>query len=141
VVELMERVREGVERIRSAGREQDRGHEVVMTGTLAMGEVASRVHRTTEEQAQGARRIRDGVEQVRAVVEAIHGALTEQRAACGGAAGDLRRVAERTASHQESARRMADATRDLRAQAESLRDDVRRFRTRRDESTTHRRAS
>jgi methyl-accepting chemotaxis protein len=129
VVGLMERVRDGVERIRSAGREQDRGHEVVMTGTVAMREVAGQVHRTTEEQAQGARRIRDGVEQVREAVAVIHQALTEQRAACGGAAGDLRRVAERTESHQESARRMAEATRDLRAQAESLRDDVRRFRT------------
>jgi methyl-accepting chemotaxis protein len=125
VVRLMERVRDGVERIRGAGREQDRGHEVVMAGTVAMREVAGQVHRTTEEQAQGARRIRDGVEQVQEAVAAIHQALTEQRAACGGAAGDLRRVAERTESHQESARRMADATRDLRAQAESLRDDVR----------------
>jgi methyl-accepting chemotaxis protein len=137
VVRLMERVRDGVERIRGAGREQDRGHEVVMAGTVAMREVAGQVHRTTEEQAQGARRIRDGVEQVQEAVAAIHQALTEQRAACGG----LRRVAERTESHQESARRMADATRDLRAQAESLRDDVRKFRTRRDGSTTHRRTS
>jgi methyl-accepting chemotaxis protein len=135
VVGLMESVRDGVERIRLAGREQDRGHDVVMTGTVAMHEVAGQVHRTTEEQAQGARRIRDGVEGVREAVAAIHQALTEQRAACGGAAGDLRRVAERTESHQESARRMAEATRDLRAQAESLRDDVRRFRTRRDGST------
>ncbi len=69
------------------------------------------------------------MEAAREAVAAIHRALTEQRAACGGAVEDLRRVAERTESNQDSARRMADATRALRAQAESLRDDVRRFRT------------
>jgi methyl-accepting chemotaxis protein len=129
VVELMERVREGAERIRGAGREQERGHEVVAAGAGAMREVAGQVHRTTAEQARGAGRIRDGLERVREAVGTIHRALEEQRSAATRAAHELRRVASRTEAHRESVRAMADATRDLRAQAKSLRDDVKRFRT------------
>ncbi|MEN8183198.1 MAG: methyl-accepting chemotaxis protein, partial [Myxococcota bacterium] len=129
VVGLMERVRDGVDRIRGAGQEQQQGHEVVLSGTVAMREVAAQVHRTTEEQARGAGRIRDSMERVREAVAEIHRALTEQGGACGRAVDELRRVAERTESNQDSAGRMANATRELLAQAASLKDDVRRFRT------------
>ncbi len=127
VVGLMEVVREGVERIRGAGGEQEQGHEVVRASVGAMGEVAGSVHRTAEEQARGSGRIREGVEGVREATEAIHRRLREQSEACAQAAAGLARVAGRTQSHDQSVRRMAEATRSLRERAASLRTDVERF--------------
>jgi methyl-accepting chemotaxis protein len=128
VVGLMEGVREGVERIRTAGGEQERGHAVVGAAVGAMREVASSVHRTTEEQARGAARIGESVEGVREATEAIHRRLREQSEACAQAAAGLGRVAGRTQTHEDSVRRMAEATRSLRERAASLRADVERFR-------------
>jgi len=58
VVELMERVRGGVDQIRHAASEQDRGNVVVYQGSVTMREVAAQVRGTTEEQARGSGRIR-----------------------------------------------------------------------------------
>jgi methyl-accepting chemotaxis protein len=127
VVELMERVRNGVEEIRSASSEQDRGNEVVYRGALAMREVAQQVRGTTEEQARGSGRIRESIEGVREAVEQIGEALREQSAACRSAVELLEAMDQRTRSNQGSAERMDEVTRDLVAQAEDLRRDVRRF--------------
>jgi methyl-accepting chemotaxis protein len=127
VVGLMEGVREGVERIRTAGAEQERGHAVVGAAVGAMREVAGSVHRTTEEQARGAARIGESVEGVREATAAIHRRLREQSEACAQAAAGLGRVAGRTRTHEDSVRRMAEATRSLRERAASLRTDVERF--------------
>jgi len=128
VVELMERVRSGVEQIRAAGREQERGNEVVLRNSVAMREVATQVRGTTEEQARGSGRIRESVESVREAVDQINRSLQEQSAACRQAAEQLERVYERTRSNEESSRRMGEAMRGLLKQAETLRSDVQRFR-------------
>lgn len=128
VVDLMDRVRSGVEQIRAAGDEQERGNEVVLRNSVAMREVAQQVRATTEEQARGSGRIRESIESVRATVEQINGSLQEQSAACRQAVQFLERVYERTRSNEESARRMGGAMRDLLKQAEILREDVKRFR-------------
>ncbi|HTF34113.1 MAG TPA: methyl-accepting chemotaxis protein [Myxococcota bacterium] len=128
VVELMERVRGGVEQIRAAGREQERGNEVVLRNSVAMREVATQVRGTTEEQARGSGRIRESVESVREAVDQINRSLQEQSAACRQAAEQLERVYERTRSNEESSRRMGEAMRGLLKQAETLRGDVQRFR-------------
>jgi methyl-accepting chemotaxis protein len=127
VVELMERVRGGVDEIRSAAGEQDRGNEVVYRSTVAMQEVAQQVRGTTEEQARGSGRIRESVEGVREAVEQINGALQEQSAACRSALEFLEGVASRTRINEESVQRMDDATRSLQRHAEGLRTDVGRF--------------
>jgi methyl-accepting chemotaxis protein len=127
VVELMERVRGGVEQIRNASAEQDRGNEVVHASSVAMREVAQQVRGTTEEQARGSGRIRESVEEVREAVERINSALQEQSAACRSAAEFLEAVYARTKSNQESARRLDEVTQSLLHQAEALRQDVRRF--------------
>jgi methyl-accepting chemotaxis protein len=127
VVELMERVRGGVEQIRGASAEQDRGNEVVHASSVAMREVAQQVRGTTEEQARGSGRIRESVEEVREAVERINSALQEQSAACRSAAEFLEAVYARTKSNQESARRLDEVTQSLLHQAEALRQDVRRF--------------
>ncbi len=128
VVELMDRVRGGVEQIRLAGREQERGNELVLRSSVAMREVATQVRGTTEEQARGSGRIRESVESVRGAVDRINRSLQEQSAACRQAAEQLERVYERTRSNEESSRRMGDAMRGLLKQAETLRGDVQRFR-------------
>jgi methyl-accepting chemotaxis protein len=128
VVALMERVRDGVETIRRAGTEQERGHEVVMASAEAMRDVSQLVHRTTEEQARGAGRIRDSIEGVRLAAETIHRALQAQSEACAEAAAGLGCVADETDSHQQSVETMAEATGALRDEAKGLRDDVDRFR-------------
>jgi methyl-accepting chemotaxis protein len=127
VVDLMERVRDGVDEIRGAAAEQDRGNESVHQGAVGMREVAQQVRGTTEEQARGSGRIRESVEEVREAVERINGALQEQSAACRAAVEFLEEVSSRTRSHEDSGRRMDEATKGLLRQAEALREDVQRF--------------
>jgi len=127
VVELMERVRSGVEQIRTASVEQDRGNEVVYRGALAMRDVAGQVRGTTEEQARGSGRIRESVENVREAVERINSALQEQSAACRSAVEFLEAMATRTRSNEQSAARLGNVAQSLVHQAEALREDVRRF--------------
>ena len=95
VVELMERVRGGVEQIRAAAAEQDRGNEVVHRARrAARGSPAGAW--TTEEQARGSGRIRESVEGVREAVEQINSALQEQSTACRSAVELLEGVYTRT---------------------------------------------
>ncbi len=128
VVELMERVKGGVDEIRAAAAEQNRGNEVVNRSSVAMREVALQVRATTEEQARGSGRIRASIEEVREAVGQIHGSLQEQSASCRSAAEFLEAVYHRTRSNEESARRLDAATRTLLSQAEALREAVQRFR-------------
>jgi methyl-accepting chemotaxis protein len=127
VAELMERVRGGVDEIRSAGNEQERGNEVVYRGVIAMREVAQQVRGTTEEQARGSGRIRESVDGVRDAVEQINSSLQEQSVACRSVVEFLEEVSSRTQSNEVSARRMDEATRELLRESERLREDVHRF--------------
>jgi methyl-accepting chemotaxis protein len=127
VSDLMSQVNRSVEEIRSGGQEQERGNEIVMRGAVVMRDVAHQTHRTTEEQARGAVRIRDSIESVREAVDKIHAALQEQSEACRQAVSFLETVYERTRSNEESSRRMSEATQGLQQQADALREDVGRF--------------
>jgi len=128
VVTLMEKVRGGAERIRSAGGEQARGNEVVLRSASAMREVSQQVSGATEEQARGAHRMRETIENVRGAVEQINHSLQTQSSACEQIAQLLERVNERTKSNDRSAGRMREAMRGLLQQAEGLREGVRHFR-------------
>lgn len=128
VVDLMERVRGGVDVIREASAEQNRGNVVVFQGAVTMREVALQVRGTTEEQARGSVRIRESVEGVRGAVERINSALQEQSQACSAAADFLEEVRGRSATHEEATRTVEGVARELLAQAEELRGEVRRFR-------------
>jgi methyl-accepting chemotaxis protein len=128
VVELMERVRAGVEEIRAAAVEQDRGNEVVHRGSLTMQDVAQQVRGTTEEQARGSGRIRESIEGVREAVEQINSSLQEQSASCRSAVELLEGIHTRTRSNEQSTGRLDQVTKDLVQQAEALREDVQRFR-------------
>jgi methyl-accepting chemotaxis protein len=128
VAELMEKVRGGVDEIRSAAAEQDRGNAVVYESSVTMREVAAQVRGTTEEQARGSGRIRESVEGVREAVEQINAALQEQTQACAAAVEILEGVAGRTRRNEESAAAMDAVTKGLLQQAEELRKEVRRFR-------------
>jgi methyl-accepting chemotaxis protein len=128
VVELMERVRDGVEEIQGAAREQERGNTVVYRSATTMRDVAQQVRGTTEEQARGSSRIRESVEGIRDAVEQINSALQEQSAACRSAVDFLGEVYTRTQSNEESAIQMEHATKGLRQQTEDLQHDLQRFR-------------
>jgi methyl-accepting chemotaxis protein len=128
VVELMERVRSGVDVIREASAEQNRGNVVVFQGAVTMREVALQVRGTTEEQSHGSVRIRESVEGVREAVERINSALQEQSLACSAAADFLEEVRGRGTTHEEATRTVEGVARELLAQAEELREEVRRFR-------------
>jgi methyl-accepting chemotaxis protein len=128
VVELMERVSGGVEEIRLAATEQERGNRVVYRSATTMRDVAQQVRATTEEQATGSGRIRESVEEVRDAVETINNALQEQSAACRSAVEFLEEVFSRTRSNELSARRVDEAARGLLQHAAVLREDVQRFR-------------
>ena len=127
VVELMERVRSGVEQIREASLEQNRGHSVVSQSSLTIREVAQQVRGTTAEQARGASRIRDSIEGVRGAVEQIHGALREQSQACAAVLRGLESVQDRTRTNEEASRTLDGVTKELRDYAEALRGEVDRF--------------
>jgi methyl-accepting chemotaxis protein len=127
VVELMERVREGVEAIRRAAAEQERGTSVISRNAGTMREVAAQVRGTTEEQARGSGRIRESVEGVREAVERINQALQEQSAACRSAAEFLEAVWRRTQSNEHSAGRLDAVARGLAAEARGLRQHLARF--------------
>ena len=127
VVELMERVRGGVEEIRAASVAQDRGNQVIHRSSVSMRDLAQQVGGTIEEQARGSGRIRESVEGVRTAVEQIGGALREQSAACRSALELLEVMNQRTRSNEESSQRLDVVARDLVSQAEGLRREVRRF--------------
>ena len=128
VVELMDRVRSGVDQIRLAGQEQERSNQVVLESCTTMREVAEQVRSTTDEQSRGSRRIGESVESVREAVEQINRSLQQQSTACGQAAEFLESVSERTSVNQQSTERMHEAMRGLVRQAEALRESVQRFR-------------
>ena len=127
VVSLMERVRSGVEHIRRAGEEQDRGNETMLASTEVMREIARQVQGTTSEQAQGAGRIADGVAAVSTAVERINAFLSEQSGACAEAEAEVGRTETRTQDHGQLARQLDDAVGDMRENAEQLRTAVGRF--------------
>ena len=127
VVELMERVRNGVREIRNAATEQERGNTIVYRSTTAMRDVAKQVRGTTEEQARGSGRIRESVEGQRDAVEQINEALQEQAAACRSAVEFIEEIFAQTRANEESARRMDQATKGLLGQSAELRKDVHRF--------------
>jgi methyl-accepting chemotaxis protein len=127
VVELMEKVRDGVEEIQTAAQEQERGNTVVYRSATTMREVAQQVRGTTEEQARGSSRIRESIEGVRDAVDTINSALQEQSAACRTAVEFLGDVYIRTQSNEQSVIRMEHATKGLLEQTETLRSDLERF--------------
>jgi len=128
VVELMEKVRGGVEEIRNAATEQERGNTIVYRSTTAMRDVAQQVRTTTEEQSRGSGRIRESVEGQRGAVEQINQALQEQTAACRSAVEFIEEIFAQTRANEESARRMDQASKGLLKQSAKLREDVHRFR-------------
>jgi methyl-accepting chemotaxis protein len=127
VVELMEKVRSGVEQIRRASVEQDSGHVVVSQSSVMMRVVAQQVRGTTEEQARGSSRIRESIEGVREAVEQINAALQEQSQACASALSVLESVQTRTRSNEDATRTLDDVTRAMSLHAESLKREVERF--------------
>lgn len=127
VVGLMGQVREGVDQIRAASAEQDRGNVIVFEGSVTMRDVAKQVRSTTEEQAHGSGRIRESIEGVRSAVEQINGALQEQSLACSAAVEFLEEVRSRTRANEESAQMMDSVTKELSRQAGMLRDEIDRF--------------
>jgi len=127
VVELMEKVRSGVEEIRRAATEQEHGNTIVYRSTTAMRDVAQQVRATTEEQARGSGRIRESVEGQRDAVEQINSALQEQAAACRSAVEFIEEIFAQTRANEESARRMDHASKGLLKQSAELREDVHRF--------------
>ena len=128
VVELMEQLQAGVERIRKASQEQDRGNELILGEVVDMRNASERVSTTTREQHAGAARIRDAFESVRLAADQISASLQAQSQACARSAELLDRMRDRTSSNEESVDRMSRATSDLLRGAEALRENVRRFR-------------
>jgi methyl-accepting chemotaxis protein len=125
---LMERVNSRVGEIRAAGVEQTRATEVLTRSAVVMREVAHQTLRTTEEQARGSARIRDGMEAVRDVVDRIHGALREQSEACRTASSFLEQIHARTRLHEDAAQHLDQATSSLSHEASALRADLQQFR-------------
>lgn len=134
VVELMEQLQVGVERIRNASREQDRGNELILNEVVDMRHASDRVTGTAREQQSGAARIRDAFEEVGSAVERIRAALSEQVEACAHSAELFEGMRGRTASTDDAVERMVGATRALTSDADDLRERVHRFRLEREDA-------
>jgi methyl-accepting chemotaxis protein len=128
VEQLIGGVGQRLDRIREAGREQARGNEVVMRGSLVMRDVAQQTRRTTEEQSRGAERIRHSIESVRDAVERIHVSLQQQMDSCQSAVSSLGEVIARTRTNDVATDRLANSSQELQALADALRADMGRFR-------------
>ena len=128
VVEHLERLRSGVERIREVTRAQVEANATVQRSSGALHTVAERMRRAVDLQTGGTARIGQGVEEVQRTVRDITQGLAEQGAASREVASVVRRSMELTRSHEASAAEMANAVGDLERQAEALREAVRRFR-------------
>ncbi len=128
VVNLMERVRDGVHRIEQATAEQDRANAIVSSGATTMRDVSQQVRGTTEEQARGAARIQESIEGVRHGVEQIDGALQEQAQACTAVLRELSRVQATTETQESATKTLDGVTRTLREHASALREEVASFR-------------
>jgi len=127
VVEMMDRVSDGVTAIRSAAGEQERGNQVVFNSTQSMREVAMQLHTTTSEQAKGLANIRVSVEGVRDSMESINTAINGQSDACRHVVGFLEEVSSRSMANERSAAQMDESTKELLEQASLLRSNVERF--------------
>lgn len=125
LVDLMERVRSGVEEIRSASGKQRRGNDAVYRGAIAMREVVEGVRGTS---ARGSVRILESVEQVRESAEQIHVALQGQSMGCASAVECLGDLRTRTRSNQELSQQMEGAVREILREAVGLRKDLGRLR-------------
>jgi methyl-accepting chemotaxis protein len=128
VVQLMDDLQAGVERIRRASQEQDRGNVLILNEAVDMRGASQRVSATAQEQQAGSARIRDAFEGVRVAVADISTALLEQSDACTRAAELMEAMRARTGESREAVEGMAEATRGLGRDADALRDHVRRFR-------------
>ncbi len=127
VVDLMERVRTGVQSIQNASMEQEKGNERVFDATQAMSEVAQQLHLTTSEQAAGLARIRESVSGVRDQMEAIDGSLQEQAGSTNQVVGFLEEVSSRSIANERNAQRVGELTAALAEQAVRLRAGMGRF--------------
>lgn len=136
VVQAMEQVRDGVEAIRSAEVDQQRGNDVVQRGAVSLSKLAEHVKLTIVELRRGAARIGEKIDTVQGSVTSIYHGLQEQSQACLEAAKVFEASREHTRANEESAREMGDATRDLLGQAEALRVDLRRFTVQESDSRT-----
>jgi len=128
VVELMERLQAGVERIRRASLEQDRGNELILNEVTDMRHAGDRVSSTTREQQAGAGQIRDAFERVGTSVERIRQAIADQVEACARASELFEGMRGDTHANQEAVGRMSGTSDELVRHAEALRERVRRFR-------------
>lgn len=129
VVDMMERVAEGLGAIRGATEEQTRGHESVASGTRKMREVAMQLRATTEEQSRGVRQIGESTEGVRTASASIQALIESQTAACETSSGLLERLAAQASLSEESVLEMEQAIRGLVGDSETLRHDVEHFKT------------
>ncbi len=128
MVEHLETLRTGVERIRAVTRAQVDANATVQRSSNALCNVAERMRHAVDLQTGGTSRIGQSVEDVQRTVREITQGLAQQGAASREVASVVRRSMELTRSHEASAAEMASAVGDLERQAEALRDAVRRFR-------------
>ena len=129
VVELMEKVRGGVEQIRRASQEQDSGHAVVSQGQRddARGGAAG----AGDDGGAGAGFQPDPGEHRRGAGGggADSSALQEQSQACASALSGLEAVQNRTRTNEDATSTMDEVTRAMQRHAETLKQEVERFQT------------
>lgn len=126
--DLMVRIRDLIEQIRGACREQREANQVIVRATEAVDGAAHGLHGSAAEQARAAARIGEGATQVGAFAETVSEKLRGQIAALQRGVEFMERVRDRALANQDHAKQMDTAMVNLVGQAAELREGVRSFR-------------
>ncbi len=133
-LELMAHVRDQVNRIRSAEREQTASTQAIRQDTVEMTELSRNISQSVDGHTRATMQIQETIESVSAATGQIDHALEEQTEACGRVVDFMAAVHERTHSNEKSVVRLQETMQALLAQAATLRTNVANFKLDDDES-------
>ncbi len=126
-LELMAHVRDQVNRIRIAEREQTVSTQAIRQDALEMAEISRNISDSVGGHARATMQIQETIESVSAATGQIDHALEEQTEACGRVVDFMAAVHERTRSNEQSVAQLQEAMQALLSQAVTLRTNVSNF--------------
>jgi methyl-accepting chemotaxis protein len=126
-LELMAHVRDQVNRIRIAEREQTASTQAIRQDALEMAEISRNISTSVGGHARATMQIQETIENVSAATGQIDHALEEQTESCGRVVDFMAAVHERTRSNERSVVRLQEAMQALLSQAVTLRTNVSNF--------------
>ncbi|MBW2712470.1 MAG: hypothetical protein JRC77_01825 [Deltaproteobacteria bacterium] len=126
-LELMAHVRDQVDLIRVAEREQTASTQAIRQDAVEMTELSRNISQSVDGHARATLQIQETIESVSAATGQIDHALEEQTEACGRVVDFMAAVHDRTHSNEQSVVRLQETMQALLEQAATLRTNVANF--------------